>query len=126
MFWFGALWNWLKDTELFIELSWNLHYGCYIIASITVIGSWPNGNKVSGGKPKLKAFLNKLMSPGNKLNSIDIVEISDYFGAKYPACSSIVGSPCFNIFGVRPHQITKWTLKYYMFYLHGEFTSYGQ
>ena len=104
---FAAFRNGLENAELFCHLVSHFHYWCNVIASIAVVGSWPNSDKVSGLEPELEPFLNQLMSPSYQLKPVDVIEIPDYSRAEYPAGASIVRSPSFNVFRVRPHQITK-------------------
>jgi len=123
---FCTLWNRLKNTKLFVKLLWNFHDGCHIIATITIIWSWPNRHKISRCKPKLKSFLDKLMGSCNKFDSIDIIKVSHNFCSKYPPCSSIVRCPSFNILWIRPHKVTKRTLILFKSYLNEEFTFFYQ
>ena len=84
-----------------------LHDGCHVVASVAVVGSRPDSHQVARLEPELEALLYQLMRPGDQLQSVDVVEIPDDFGAENPSCSSVVGSPSLDVFGVGPHQITE-------------------
>ena len=49
------------------------------------------------------------MSSGDQVKTVDMVEVIGDFGSENPACSSCINGPILDIFGVGPHQISKWT-----------------
>ena len=126
MLWFCALWNGLKNTKFFVKLLRNFHNCCNIIATVTIIRSWPDCNKISRLKPELESFLDELMGSCNKFNSIDIIKISHNFSPKNPSCSSIIWCPSLNILRIWPHKITERTLILFKSYLNEEFTFFYQ
>lgn len=57
-------------------------------------------NKVVIREHVFEALLDKLMSTSNQVESVDMVELACYFGAKKPSCSSWAHTPSINIIRV--------------------------
>ena len=53
------------------------------------------------------SLLDELVRPGDEFESVDMAEVIGNFGSEYPAGSSGVDCPVFDIFWIRPHQVAE-------------------
>lgn len=109
--------NCFENLKFFLTSFLYFHNSCQIIASVAIIRSTPNCHqvfilkikKIKYFKPINITLLNKLMGPRNQIDSVNVTKVISNFWSKYPTSASCINGPIFNIFRIRPHQITEWS-----------------
>ena len=108
-----------------IQLLSKVHDGGDVAAAVAVVGSTPDGDDgfvfkvplyaaLALAEPiqnrslaYLIAFINELMSTGNKLEAVDVVELCSDLVAEQPSSTTWRYSPSSNVLRVAPDQIAE-------------------
>ncbi len=96
-----------EDMEALHQVLAHIHDGGHVSTPVTVVGGAPDGDDGLVGEMPLVAFIDELMSAGDELQAIDMVELGRDFVAKQPSSASRGDGPGTDIFGVAPDEVAK-------------------
>ena len=116
--------NSTEYAKLGVEVLTDVHDRCNIAAAVAVVGCGPDRNnrllrkmilqtlefegaEVREMKTHLVAFIDELVGTSDKLQTINVVELSRDLVSEEPARAARRNSPCLNILRVAPNQITE-------------------
>ena len=100
----------VEDLKVALQVLVDVEDGGDVTATVAVVGCGPNRHEVRVLEPVLEAVHDKLMSPSDELQVIDMVELSGDLGAEQPAGASRADSPSVDVLGIGPHQIAEGAL----------------
>lgn len=76
-----------------------------VAASVAVVGSRPYSYQVRVFEPVLESVHDKLMSPGDEVEAVQMVEFARYLRPEEPACAALIEGPGLHVCGVGPHEV---------------------
>jgi len=101
-----VLWHGIEYQEFSLQVFVQSKYRGDVSATITIVGGGPHGDQLLV-KHVFVALLDELMGSTNEFEFIDSIKLSSRFRTEYPTGATRTDLPSLNIFGIRPHQITK-------------------
>jgi hypothetical protein len=96
-----------EDAKLGAEVSVDGHDGCYVAASVAVVGCGPYGYYRALWEMILVPFIDKLMRTSNQLQAIDVIEFAGDLVSEQPAGAARANSPRFHVLRVGPDEVAE-------------------
>jgi hypothetical protein len=106
----GALRYRVENFKVVLHLLVNKHNGRNVSTAVAVVGRRPDSDQVGVLEPEFKAIHHQLMSSGNQVQVVNVIELRRDFRAEKPPSTAGRNSPGVDIVRVRPHQIAVSTL----------------
>lgn len=125
------VWHGGEDAELCVLVAVHRHDGCYVTATITVVGCRPYGYDRLFGEVELYekrrlagvsshhcgerqkvmthlvTLIYQLMRSCNCCQTVDVVELCRDLVSKQPTSATWTDSPCIDVFWITPHKIAE-------------------
>ena len=100
----------VEDFEVALHVFANVQDRGNVTATVAVVWCRPHRHEIGVLEPVFKAIHHKLMSPGHKLEVVDMVEFGSNLGTEEPAGTTWGDSPGVYVFGIGPHEVGEGTL----------------
>lgn len=103
----GGLAHSVENVEAALQVFVDIQVGGDIATAVAVVGSRPHRDQVLILEPVLEAIHHQLVSAGDQVEVIDVVELQRHLPSEQPAGATRRHGPGLEVFGVCPHQITE-------------------
>ena len=99
----------VESLEWVFELFVDVQERGDVTTSVAIVWSRPNSNEVLVFEPELVAVHDKLMSTGDQVDVVDVVEFGRDLGSEQPSSTSRRHSPSLNVLRIGPHEVAEWS-----------------